>query len=189
MDRRKRKERTRRWLARLLPPLVSLVIRLLSLTLRYRIHVAEETREIFLAKKPVIFAFWHGRMIIMPPVYHKVCGKEGKDAWIMVSRHWDGELIARTVKPFRILSARGSTTRGGREALHALIERARQGHTIGITPDGPKGPRYTVQPGVVRIAQVTGTPIVPLTWAARPISFGCAPSSFNASVAFSPKLS
>jgi tetraacyldisaccharide 4'-kinase len=130
--------------------------------------VAEETREIFLAKKPVIFAFWHGRMIIMPPVYHKVCGKEGKDAWIMVSRHWDGELIARTVKPFRILSARGSTTRGGREALHALIERARQGHTIGITPDGPKGPRYTVQPGVVRIAQVTGTPIVPLTWAARP---------------------
>ncbi len=168
MDRRKRKELTRRWLVRLLPPLVTLVIRFLSFTLRYRIHVAEETRKIFQAGKPVIFAFWHGRMIIMPPVYHKVCGKEGKDAWIMVSRHWDGELIARTVKPFRILSARGSTTRGGREALHELIEKARMGHTIGITPDGPKGPRYTVQPGVVRIAQLTGTPIVPLTWAARP---------------------
>jgi len=168
MDRKKRKELMRRWLARLLPPLVTLVIRLLSFTLRYRIHVAEETRKIFLAGKPVIFAFWHGRMIIMPPVYHKVCGKDGKDAWIMVSRHWDGELIARTVKPFRILSARGSSTRGGREALQALIEKARQGHTIGITPDGPGGPRHTVQPGVVRIAQLTGTPIVPLTWAASP---------------------
>ena len=168
MDRRKRKELMRRWLARLLPPLVTLLIRLLSLTLRYRIHVAEETRKIFQAGKPVIFAFWHGRMIIMPPVYHKVCGKEGKDAWIMVSRHWDGELIARTVKPFRILSARGSTTRGGREALQELIEKARLGHTIGITPDGPSGPKYTVQPGAVRIAQLTGTPIVPLTWAARP---------------------
>jgi tetraacyldisaccharide 4'-kinase len=118
--------------------------------------------------KPVIFAFWHGRMLIMPPVYHKVCGKEGKDAWIMVSRHWDGELIARTVAPFRILSARGSSTRGGREALHELVEKARLGHTIGITPDGPGGPRYTVQPGVVRIAQLTGTPIIPLTWGARP---------------------
>ncbi len=168
MDRWKRKELMRRWVATLLPPLVTLLIRLLSFTLRYRIHVAEETRKIFQAGKPVIFAFWHGRMIIMPPVYHKVCGKEGKDAWIMVSRHWDGELIARTVKPFRILSARGSSTRGGREALQALIEKARQGHTIGITPDGPSGPRYTVQPGVVRIAQLTGTPIVPLTWAARP---------------------
>jgi len=168
MDRRKRKELTRRWIARLLPPLATLLIRLLSFTLRYRIHVAEETRKIFRAGKPVIFAFWHGRMIIMPPVYHKVCGKEGKDAWIMVSRHWDGELISRTVKPFRILSARGSSTRGGREALQALIEKARLGHTIGITPDGPSGPRHTVQPGVVRIAQLTGTPIVSLTWAAYP---------------------
>ena len=168
MDRREWKELRRNWVARLLPPLATLLIRLLSLTLRYRIHVAEETRKIFQAGKPVLFAFWHGRMIIMPPVYHKVCGKGGKDAWIMVSRHWDGELIARTVKPFRILSARGSTTRGGREALHELIEKARLGHTIGITPDGPKGPLYTVQPGVVRIAQLTGTPIVSLTWAARP---------------------
>ena len=49
-----------------------------------------------------------------------------------------------------------------------MTEKARQGHTIGITPDGPSGPKYTVQPGVVRIAQLTGTPIVPLTWAARP---------------------
>jgi tetraacyldisaccharide 4'-kinase len=168
MDRKKRKELIRHWVARLLPPVATLLIRLLSLTLRYRIHVAEETREIFRNGNPVIFAFWHGRMIIMPPVYHKVCGKEGKDAWIMVSRHWDGELIARTVEPFRILSARGSTTRGGREALQELIEKARQGHTIGITPDGPRGPRCTVQPGVVRIAQLTGTPIIPLTWAARP---------------------
>ena len=185
MERRKWKELRRRWLAGLLPPLATLLIRLLSLTLRYRIHVAEETRKIFRAGKPVIFAFWHGRMIIMPPVYRKVCGKEGKDAWIMVSRHWDGELIARTVRPFRIFAARGSSTRGGREALEILIEKACQGHTIGITPDGPKGPRYTVQPGVVKIAQLSGTPIVPLTWAARPRWVATSWDRFQVPVPFS----
>ncbi len=168
MDRKQRKELRRKWLARLLPPVATLLIRLISLTLRLRIHVAEETWKIFEAGEPVIFGFWHGRMIIMPPVWRKVCGKQGKPAWIMVSQHWDGELITRTVKPFGILAARGSTTRGGREALQGLIEKACQGHTIGITPDGPKGPRYTVQPGVVRIAQLSGMPIIPLTWAAQP---------------------
>lgn len=148
--------------------MASLLIRLLSLTLRYRIHVAEETRKIVASKSPIIFAFWHGRMLIMPPLYRKVCGKEGKDAWIMVSQHLDGELIARTVKPFRIFSSRGSSTRGGRKALQELVEKVREGHTVGITPDGPAGPRYCVQPGVVRMAQWTGAPIVPLTWAARP---------------------
>ena len=168
MDRRHWKEMRRKWLVSLLPPLATLFIRLLAGTLRYRIHVDGETRKLFEAREPVIFAFWHGRMLIMPPLYHKVCGTKRKDAWIMVSRHWDGELIARTVKPFRILSARGSSTRGGREALQELIEKARQGHTIGITPDGPSGPLYKVQSGVVRIAQLSGTPIVCLTWAARP---------------------
>jgi tetraacyldisaccharide 4'-kinase len=168
MDRRKWKELRRRWLVELVPPLAAVLIRLLSFTLRYRIHVSEEMRRIIASGDPVIFTFWHGRMLIMPPLYHKVCGTEGKDAWIMVSQHWDGELIARTVEPFRILSARGSSTRGGREALEELIEKAHAGHTIGITPDGPSGPRYCVQPGVVRIAQATGIPIVPLTWAARP---------------------
>ncbi len=168
MDRKQRKELMRTWLARLIPPVATLLIRLLSLTLRYRIHVAGETRKLFEAGKPVIFGFWHGRMIIMPPVWRKVCGEQGKPAWIMVSRHWDGEMITRTVKPFGILAARGSTTRGGREALQDLIEKACQGHTIGITPDGPSGPRYTVQPGVVRIAQLSQLPILPLTWAAQP---------------------
>ncbi len=168
MDRKKWKERKRRWLAVLLPPLATLVIRLLHLTLRYRIHVAEETRRILEEGKPVLLAFWHGRMLILPPVLREGYWKRGHAIWVMVSRHWDGELIARTVKPFRVFSARGSSTRGGREALQELVEKGRMGLTVAITPDGPAGPCYTVQPGVVRIAQLTGLPIVPLTWAACP---------------------
>lgn len=168
MDRKKWKETKRRWLAVLLPPLATLAIRLLHFTLRYRIHVAGETRRILEEGKPVVLAFWHGRMLILPPVVRKVCGKSGMDIWVMISRHWDGELIARTVRPFRVFSARGSTTRGGREAMQELVEKGRTGHTVAITPDGPAGPCCTVQPGVVRIAQLTGLPIVPLTWAARP---------------------
>lgn len=168
MDRKKWKDLRRRWVIRFLPPLASLLIRLLSATLRYRIHVSEGTRKIIESGGQIIFAFWHGRMLIMPPIYHKVCGTGGKDAWIMVSQHLDGELIARTVEPFRILSVRGSSTRGGRKALQELVDKVLAGHTAGITPDGPSGPCYSVQPGVVRTAQRTGGPIVPLTWAARP---------------------
>ncbi len=86
---------------------------------------------------------------------------------VMVSRHSDGELIARVVKHFGISSSRGSTTRGGVGALKELIKLSREGFCPAFTPDGPRGPRYVVQPGVIQAAKATGLPICPITYSAR----------------------
>jgi lysophospholipid acyltransferase (LPLAT)-like uncharacterized protein len=112
------------------------------------------------AGEPAIIAFWHGRQLMLPLAY----GGRGLD--ILISRHRDGELISRAMRSFGFSSVRGSTTRGGAVALKALIERGRAGRDLAVTPDGPKGPRHIVQPGVIHVAKTTGLPIFPLTFGA-----------------------
>jgi len=108
-----------------------------------------------------IFTFWHGRMLMMP-----LANRYGAFS-MMVSRHKDGELISRTIKRLGIGSTRGSSTRGGMAALKEVIRLARAGVNIGFTPDGPKGPRHTVQMGVIQAAKATGLPIHPVSYSAR----------------------
>lgn len=108
----------------------------------------------------MIIAFWHGQQLMMPLAYR------GRQARILISQHRDGELIYRIVKRFGFGAIRGSTTKGGQEALRQLIRSGQQGVDLVITPDGPKGPRHIVQPGVIALAKATGLPIIPLT-------FGC----------------
>ena len=137
------------------PLLGAVLLKLLRLTLRLKV-----------IKRPpkdpqLILSFWHGRILLMPFM------KLSRPASVMVSRHKDGELIARLVKYFGISSSRGSTTRGGISALKELIKLAREGFSIAFTPDGPRGPRYVVQPGVIQAAKATGLPIYPLTYSAR----------------------
>jgi lysophospholipid acyltransferase (LPLAT)-like uncharacterized protein len=107
-----------------------------------------------------IAAFWHGRQLMMP------FANKGKRISILISQHRDGELIARTVARFGFHAVRGSTTRGGAGALRRLVRRARAGDLVVMTPDGPRGPRHVVQPGVLKLAMLTGLPIVPLTFSA-----------------------
>ncbi|MGC2423726.1 MAG: DUF374 domain-containing protein [Nitrospirota bacterium] len=137
------------------PFLGAVLLKLLRLTLRLKVinRPPKDTQ--------LIFSFWHGRILLMPFM------KLSRPSSVMVSRHKDGELIARLVKYFGIASSRGSTTRGGISALKELIKLAREGFSIAFTPDGPKGPRYVVQPGVIQAAKATGLPIYPLTYSAR----------------------
>ena len=87
----------------------------------------------------------------------------------MISRHGDGELIARIVERRSIRAVRGSTTRGGGEAFRQLVELSRGGwRRLAITPDGPRGPARVAQPGIVRLAEATGFAIVPAGLAATP---------------------
>jgi lysophospholipid acyltransferase (LPLAT)-like uncharacterized protein len=79
----------------------------------------------------------------------------------MISRHRDGEFIARTFKLFGIDSVRGSTTRGGLGALRGMVRFFETGANLAITPDGPQGPRHTVQMGVIELARLTSAPIIP----------------------------
>ncbi len=108
-----------------------------------------------------IFSFWHGRILMMPFL------KLSRPVSVMISRHSDGEFVARIVKHLDIYSSRGSTTRGGVSALKELIRLSREGFCPAFTPDGPRGPRYVVQQGVIQAAKATGLPVYPVTYSAR----------------------
>ena len=107
--------------------------------------------------RSMIFAFWHGRQVMMPCVYR------GSRAYVLISQHRDGELIHRLIGQLGFRSVRGSTTRGGVAALRELIRYGQDGADLVVTPDGPKGPKWKVQEGVVFLAKMTGLPIVPVT--------------------------
>ena len=142
-----------------LPAAAAWGVRLLGKTMDLA-TVGEETVDALVReRKPIIIAFWHGRQLMMPLAYR------GEFASILISQHRDGEIIARIMKYFGFASIRGSSTRGGQQAVRQLLKVAHQGQDLVITPDGPRGPACRVQAGVVYLAKLTGFPIVPLTFA------------------------
>ena len=106
----------------------------------------------------VILAFWHNRQIGLMRV-----ADELHPVKVLISRHGDGEIIARIVARFGIGSVRGSSTRGGKAAVRQLVTASREGH-LAITPDGPVGPRYQAKQGVALVAALTGLPVAWVSW-------------------------
>ena len=154
--------RGERFALALVPPLAAWIIRALHATMRIR-HVGREALDrLEAAGERYIHAFWHGRLLLMSYSYR------GPRITILISKHTDGEYISRTMERLGYHCTRGSTTRGGASALRAVVRRIREGYDLGITPDGPKGPRHSVQAGVIEAARLTGVPIVPVTFSARP---------------------
>jgi lysophospholipid acyltransferase (LPLAT)-like uncharacterized protein len=141
-----------------LPPVGASIIRLLGKTTRITVRGDGAVENFYREDKHFILAFWHGRQLMIPLAYR------GRGIHILISRHRDGELISQVMSRFGYHSVRGSSTRGGTSALRQLIKLGRSGVDIAITPDGPKGPRYVVQPGAIQIAKATGLPILPLTF-------------------------
>ncbi|TAN63554.1 MAG: DUF374 domain-containing protein [Magnetospirillum sp.] len=90
---------------------------------------------------------------------------------MLASQHRDGQLIARTVAHLGIDSIAGSTSRGAASAVRAIIKKIKEGGCVGITPDGPRGPRMRSSDGVINIARLSGVPILPVTYSAAPGSF------------------
>jgi lysophospholipid acyltransferase (LPLAT)-like uncharacterized protein len=82
----------------------------------------------------------------------------------MTSRSKDGELISQLLQGFGFETARGSSSRGGEAAILAMADFLGRGLDAAVTPDGPRGPCYEVQPGVVMLSQLSGIPIVPATY-------------------------
>lgn len=122
-------------------------------------HLVERDR---LGGGGVIYAFWHGRMII-PAFTHR-----RRDIHVLISEHRDGELITRIIDRLGFHSVRGSTTRGGARALFGMATAGQRGFDLAVTPDGPRGPRFRFQIGALSIAQRTGLAVVPAGVAAYP---------------------
>ena len=95
-------------------------------------------------------------------------GHGARPARVLASRSRDGELVARWVTRFGLRVVRGSSSHGGAEALRELTAALRAGEDVAVVPDGPRGPREQLQPGVVVLAALSGAPVVPFGFAARP---------------------
>lgn len=141
---------------RLVAHLCSAYIRLVGLTSKIRFVKQDIVRNLIKNKTPFIFAFWHNRQFFLgyPKMHNGVS--------VLVSQSEDGEFIARAIHYLGIKTIRGSSTRGGVRALAEMIRTVKKGGILGITPDGPRGPIFEVQPGVIHIAQKTQAPIVPI---------------------------
>lgn len=113
-----------------------------------------------------IFAIWHNRQGIATQIYQRAIRRHDPSRRLatLASLSRDGAVAARMLELAGVAVARGSSTRGGTQALAQLIDLARQGHDLAVTPDGPRGPRYCVQPGVIALAQYAGLPIVPVSY-------------------------
>ena len=139
----------------------ALYIRLVRWTGRWRIEREDIPESFRRAGKPFILSFWHGRLLMMP-----YCWRRTDLATMLISGHRDGRLIAQTLKHFDIESVMGSAGKGGAQATRRLIKLMREGVVVGITPDGPRGPRMRVGEGTITLARLSGAPIVPATYSA-----------------------
>ncbi len=109
-----------------------------------------------------ILCFWHGRLLMMPLSWNKE-----KKINVLISAHSDGQLLSKTVKYFNIETITGSTSKGGSEAIRNIIKSLKSEISIGMTPDGPRGPRMKVNSAIIKIASLTGHKIVPLSYSVK----------------------
>ncbi len=148
------------------PRAAALLIRLVRATTRLRWENREGILDAGRRGAPYILAFWHGQLFLMPYAY------PGRRIAILISEHRDGEFISRTMNRFGFATVRGSTSRGGAAGLRDAVRHVRSGFDAAFTPDGPRGPRHVVQPGVIAAARLSGAPIVP-------VAFSCSKKNFS----------
>jgi hypothetical protein len=145
--------------ARLIAGVGSRLMRALFWTLNFRLT----DRAGVLAtppEKPLLWAFWHNRLFTIPYVFeHYFPGRLGA---ALISQSKDGAIISAIVERFRIRPIRGSSSRGGARSLVEMKRAIEDGYIMAITPDGPRGPRYSLTPGLVKLAQVTHGVILPI---------------------------
>ena len=137
------------------PPLMSLLIWLVGLTWRFEVIAEEGVVPVLFGERPgpEIYCFWH-QCVLPCTVYFRY-----SLSIILISRSFDGELIARILKNFGYGAVRGSSSRGAREGLLGLQDVIERGRTAIFTADGPRGPIYRTKMGPIKLAQMTGAPI------------------------------
>jgi len=154
-----------KWHQRLLARLIYTLACGMAATLRFRL----EDRSGLFAKVPsekIIFAIWHNRLALALVLYRRYVAQRDASRRLaaLVSASRDGGMLARVLELFRVEPVRGSSSRRGAAALRELVKWGGEGYDLALTPDGPRGPRYQVQEGVISTAQLTGLLIVPVSY-------------------------
>ncbi len=146
---------------RLLALIGSTLLKLLFLTIRLQLDDKSGiSRNAF--EDPCLICFWHNRILgITLAFYRRYPAMQRRGVTVLTSPSRDGEILAQFVAAFGMGSVRGSSSRRGSQALRELVRLVRGKRDIAITPDGPRGPRYSLGPGAILLAQTTGVPILP----------------------------
>ncbi|MGA6926541.1 MAG: lysophospholipid acyltransferase family protein [Desulfosarcina sp.] len=134
-----------------------LLVRLISRTYRYRLVDSENEQQVLDTCGTVVYAFWHQRFFPGITVF-----ATRQPLAVMISQSRDGEMIARVAGILGVRAVRGSSSRGGVQALKEIRWLTQRGFRIGHVVDGPQGPFGVVKPGLLIIAQFAGAPIVPV---------------------------
>ena len=128
----------------------------LMATVRFKVMTGQPHKAIT-PKHGVIYTLWHGRLLPLT-YFHR-----GQNIATLISQSSDGEYIARVVERWDYTAIRGSSSRGGSGALREMVKLSRSNRSLAITPDGPRGPRQQLKPGVLTLAQLTGLPMIPMS--------------------------
>jgi hypothetical protein len=154
-----------KWHQRLIARLIYFTAHSMAATLRFKL----DDKSGYFSNVPqekLIFAIWHNRLSLALILYRKYVARRDRKRKLvaLVSASRDGGLLARVLELFGVEPVRGSSSRRGAQALLEMVSWGQRGHDLAITPDGPRGPCYEVQEGVISTAQLTGLPIVPVSF-------------------------
>jgi lysophospholipid acyltransferase (LPLAT)-like uncharacterized protein len=141
--------------------LASLYIRFVYMTTRWEIVGKDWLEQYANHDTPFILCFWHSRLLMGPYFWH---GRT-EPFNMLISAHQDGQLIAQVISHFGLNTIHGSSSNGGFAATRLLLQKLKQGTYVGITPDGPRGPRQRINGNVIGIAQKANVDILPATYA------------------------
>ena len=139
---------------RLAPAVGGWALRLLAATLRLR-REEQAVERLRASGAPLIYVVWHARLLLLPYLYRR------RGLRVLVSRSEDGAMVADLLRRFGFVVVRGSSSRGGAQALRTLARALADGHSVVLVPDGPRGPREVLKAGVVILARLTGAHVVP----------------------------
>ena len=160
------------------------LLRVLFSTLRFRVHDPAGFRA-NPPSRPVIFAFWHNRILAITAAFLRFYPRGRGGVLVLTSASKDGMWLGALASRLGMGSVRGSSSRRGATAMRELIDKVEQGHDIAITPDGPRGPRYELGPGMIYLAQKAGIAIIPMharfgnCWRLKTWDGFCIPKPFS----------
>lgn len=139
----------------LLPILFKFYFTIIGLTCKTKWHGKKHLQALKAQGQPWIYSTWHNNVAIGTWVIRN------QNIGIMISGSKDGELITRCVEKFGNYSIRGSSSKGSTKATRGALTALKKGNSIAITPDGPRGPKYELQTGVLWLSALSKSPIVP----------------------------
>ncbi len=150
---------------KLLAWVISVTIKALACTLRYDFRAVTAKIQP-LEERPFIISIWHNRLALSLSLYRRLVAKPFPTHRMaaLVSASKDGAILSEILTRFQVQPVRGPSSKRGPQALKELVHWANQGWDVAVTPDGPRGPCYLIQNGVLYAAQLTGHPILPVSF-------------------------